>query len=54
MDIQMVLLSHYLREFNREYLCTAGDRRQCGETLLNGFLTVLLIIAAAVVLYGLE
>lgn len=46
----MDLLNYYLREFNREYLRTAADRRQFGETLLNGFLTLLLIIATAVVL----
>jgi hypothetical protein len=44
------MLSHYLREFNREYLSTAADRRQLGETLVNGALTVALIIATAVVL----
>jgi len=46
----MDMLSHYLRDFNREYLSTAADRRQFGETLVNGAATVLLIIAAAVVL----
>jgi len=46
----MDLLSHYLQEFNREYLSTAADRRQFGETLINGMLTVALIIATAVVL----
>jgi len=46
----MDMLSHYLREFNREYLRTAADRREFGETLVNGFLTILLIIATAVVL----
>lgn len=42
-------LGNYLREFNAEYLRTAADRRQFGETLVNGFLTLLLIIATAVV-----
>ena len=44
------MLNYYLREFNREYLRTSADRRRLGETLVNGALTVVLIIAAAVVL----
>jgi hypothetical protein len=46
----MDLLSDYIREFNREYLSTAADRREFGETLVNGALTLALIIATAVVL----
>jgi hypothetical protein len=50
MDLGKNLLNHYLLEFNREYLSTAADRRQFGETLVNGMLTVFMIIATAVVL----
>jgi hypothetical protein len=44
-----VILEH-LREFNREYLSTPDDRRRFGETLVNGALTVAVIIVTAVVL----
>jgi hypothetical protein len=50
MDLEKNLFNHYLLEFNREYLSTAADRREFGETLVNGALTVALIIATAVVL----
>ncbi|MCX5888091.1 MAG: hypothetical protein NTY36_01400 [Deltaproteobacteria bacterium] len=46
----MDYITEHLREFNREYLSTPADRRQLGETLINGALTVLVIIAAGVVL----
>ena len=45
----MDLLNYYLREFNREYLRTAADRRRLAENLVNGVLTLLLIVATAVV-----
>ena len=44
------LLNHYLREFNAEYLRTPADRRRLAETLATGFLTLLLILATALVL----
>jgi hypothetical protein len=47
----MNLIVEHLREFNREYLSTAADRRQFGEILLNGLLTVALIITIGVVLW---
>ena len=45
-----ILLGLYLKEFNREYLRTAADRREFGEILVNAVLTGILIFATAVVL----
>lgn len=47
----MNLIVEHLREFNQEYLSSAADRRQFVETLVNGALTVALIIATGVVLW---
>jgi hypothetical protein len=47
----MNLIVEHLREFNREYLSTPADRRRFRETLLNGVLSVALIIATGVVLW---
>ena len=47
----MDLVAEYLRDFNREFLSTPEDRRRFGETLVNGILTVALIIVAGVVLF---